>query len=47
MLMCSGRKLYQNNEDDFFIKVLIVNNLYLYDNFTRNQTEAFLFDSFS
>jgi len=37
----SGRRLYQCNEDYFFILVLIVNKLVSNYKFTSNQTEAF------
>ena len=41
-------QLYQYNEDDFFIQVLIaVKQLFSKYNFTRNWREAGLIDSFS
>ena len=42
-----GRWLYQYNEDDFFIKVQIVNKLFSNYKFISNSREANLIDSFS
>ena len=47
MLMYGGKRKYQYNEDEFFIKVLMVNKLFSNYKFTNNQREAFLIDKLS
>ena len=46
MFYNSARRLYQIDEDDFCISVLI-NKLFSSNKFTSNKKEAFLIDSFS